>query len=84
MNNPLLGAMMRNSPINQFLQTANGSPQEIMNGLLQRNPGAGEFLRRMQENCGTRDPKQFVLGYLQQSGADMDQVMALAQKMGLN
>lgn len=83
MNNPLLGAMMQNSPVNQFLQMANGGPQNILNDILSNNPRAGAFLRQMKGSCGAQDPKRFVLDYLEHSGADMNQVMALAQKMGL-
>lgn len=83
MNNPLLGAMMQNSPVNQFLHMANTNPQNVLSNILEHNPKAGEFLKQMKSNCGSGDPKQFVLNYLQQSGADMTQVMELAGKMGL-
>lgn len=73
------------SPINKILQIMNGgmNPQIMAEGLLQRNPQARQFLTQMQNQANGRSPKEMVMQYAKQSGISEEEVMKIANKMGL-
>ena len=85
--NPLRGLMGQapQSPINEILQMMNGgmNPQMMANQVLQRNPRAKQFLEQMQNQANGRSPKEMVMQYARQSGISEQEVMQLANRMGL-
>lgn len=85
--NPLRGLMGRatQSPINGILQMMNGgmNPQMMADQVLQRNPRAKKFLEQMQNQANGRSPKEMVMQYARQSGISEQEVMQLANRMGL-
>ena len=85
--NPLRGLMGKapQSPINGILQMMNGgmNPQMMADQVLQRNPRAKQFLEQMQNQANGRSPKEMVMQYARQSGISEQEVMQLANRMGL-
>lgn len=70
-----------NNPINQMLQFINngGSPQNFINNLARNQQG----VQQLKNMVGNRNPRDFVLQMARQKGIDQNQVMQLAQKLGL-
>lgn len=51
--------------------------------VLSQDPSAQAMLKSCQNECGTKDPKEYVLNKCKESGMDMDQVMFAAKILGL-
>lgn len=85
--NPLKGFMgnQMNNPMNNVLQMMNGgmNPQMIMDRMLQNNPQAKQFLEQMKNQSNGRSPKEMALQYARQQGISDQQLMEMANKMGL-
>ena len=84
MANPILRGgqpSQPNNPINQMLQFINGggSPQNFINSLAGNQQG----VQQLKNMVGNRNPRDFVLQMARQRGIDQNQVMQLAQKLGL-
>ena len=51
--------------------------------MLMQNPQAREMINNMQQMCGTRNPKEFVLEQCASQGISREQVMQLATTLGI-
>ena len=84
--NPLNGFMgTPQNPVNNILQMMNGgmNPQIVVNQMLQRNPQARLFLQQMQNQANGRSPKEVVMQYARQNGISDQELMQLAERVGL-
>ena len=84
MANPILKGgkpNQNNNPINQMLQFINGggNPQNFINSLAGNQQG----VQQLKNMVGNKNPKEFTLQMAKQRGIDPNQVMQLAQKLGL-
>ena len=87
MSNPLLGGgkpPMMNNPINNVLNFMNngGDIRSMANQMLS-NPQANQRLAQMKNMIGNKSPKDFVLQVAKQQGVSENQIMQLANKLGL-
>lgn len=78
---------MQNNPMYQMMQFLNGggNPQQLIQQALQANPQmrqAFQQLQNMQKSNNLSD-KDFALQFLKQQGFDPQQVMQLANRMGI-
>ena len=77
--NPLL-----QNPISQLFNIIrSGNPKTIAQNMISQNPAAQAMLRSCQNECGQRNPKEYVLEVCKNQGMDMDQVMNAAKMLGL-
>lgn len=85
MRNPLIKAMNKNNPINQMMNFINGGGNfmQIAQNAMQSNPQAQQFMQQAKHMCGSKNPKDFALGLFQKQGGDPDQLLQIAQKMGI-
>ncbi|MDE5564588.1 MAG: hypothetical protein K2I93_05485 [Oscillospiraceae bacterium] len=83
--NPMSKMVQSNTPIGQLMGVLQGgaSPQQLAQNILSNNPQAQKMLSSMQQQCGTRNPKDFVMETCRNNGIDQNQVMQLANMMGL-
>lgn len=83
--NPIMQMISSNSPIGQIMSVLNcgKNPQELAMSIVQNNPEAQQMLNSMRQQCGNNSPKDFVLSYCRNNGIDENQVMQIAQKIGL-
>lgn len=84
--NPLKSFMSSNSsPINGILQIFNSgmNPQILVNQMLQSNPQARLFLQQIQNQSNGRSPKEMAIQYARQRGISDEELMKLANRMGL-
>lgn len=73
-----------NSPLNQVLQFINsGGDINVLAHQMMNNPQANQMMAQAKNMVGNRTPKEFVLQMAQQQGIDSNQIMQLANKMGL-
>lgn len=74
-----------NNPINGIMQMMNNgmNPQAFANQILQQNPQAKQFLTQIQNQANGRSPKEMALQYAKQQGISEQQLMQLANRMGL-
>ena len=84
MTNPMK-SVMGNNPISQLMNVLNGgaNPQQLAQNILNNNPNASQMLNAMQQKCGNRNPRDFVLEQCRNNGINENQVMQIAQMMGL-
>lgn len=77
--------MGRNNPLSQLMNVLNGgaNPQQLAQNILQNNPQAQQMMNAMQQQCGNRNPRDFVLEQCRNNGINENQVMQIAQRMGL-
>ena len=77
--------MGRNTPLSQLMNVLNGgaNPQQLAQNILQNNPQAQQMMNAMQQQCGNRNPRDFVLEQCRNNGINENQVMQIAQRMGL-
>lgn len=73
-NNPIIGIMN---------MLRNGNPKTIAENIMSQNPECRQMLQNAQNACGNGNPKDFVLDQAKQNGMDPEQVMKLANMMGL-
>lgn len=73
------------SPLSGIMQAMNNgvNPQVMAEQILQRNPQARQFLQQMQNQSNGRSPKEMVFQYARQSGISEQDLMVLANRMGL-
>lgn len=85
MRNPLIKAMNKNNPINQMMNFINGGGNfmQIAQNAMQSNPQAQQFMQQAKQMCGSKNPKDFALEIFQKQGGDPDQLLQIAQKMGI-
>lgn len=86
MKNPLMQAMSRgNNPVGMMLQfmQGGGNPMQLANTILQKNPQAQNILNQMKAQCGDKNPRDFALEMCRQQGGDPNQLLQLAQKLGV-
>lgn len=84
--NPLKPFMSPNSsPMNGILQIFNSgmNPQVLVNQMLQSNPQARLFLQQIQNQSNGRSPKEMAIQYARQRGISDEELMKLANRMGL-
>ncbi len=83
--NPMSKMVQSNTPIGQLMSVLQGgaNPQQLAQNIISNNPQAQQMLSSMQRQCGTRNPKDFVLEMCRNNGVDQNQVMQLANMMGL-
>lgn len=60
-----------------------GNPMQIAQNMLSQDPAAQAMLKSCQNQCGSGDPKEFVLNMCRERGMDLDQVMSAAKMLGL-
>lgn len=60
-----------------------GNPMQIAQNMLSQDPAVQAMLKSCQNQCGSGDPKEFVLNICKERGLDIDQVMSAAQMLGL-
>lgn len=83
--NPLMNMIPNNSPFSALMNVLQGgaNPQQLANNILQKNPQAQQMLNAMQQQCGNRNPRDFVLEQCRNRGIDQNQVMQIANMLGL-
>lgn len=83
--NPIIQMISGNSPFGQIMNILNSgrNPQEIAMFIVQNNPQAKQALDGMRQQCGNGNPKDFVLNYCRNNGIDENQVMQIANRLGL-
>lgn len=63
------------------------NPTEMMKtmatNIMQSNPQAAAFMNMVQNQCGSGDPKEFVLNMCRQNGIPESFPMSLASAMGI-
>lgn len=81
--NPL---MKINSPITQLMTALNGGtdPRQLAQNILSNNPQARQMIASMQQQCGNRNPRDFVLEQCRNQGISEADVMQIAGKLGLS
>ena len=83
--NPIMQMMNGSNPVGMILQALDGgmNPQAMAAQIMQQNPQAAAMVQEMQRNMGGRSPKELALEYCRSQGIDEDQVIGLAQRMGI-
>ena len=77
--NPLI-----HNPITQLFDLIRrGNPLQMAQNMLSQDPSAQAMLRSCQNQCGSGNPKEFVLNMCRERGMDIDQVMSAAKMLGL-
>lgn len=59
------------------------SPKSMCENLLMQNSQAREMINSMQQACGTRNPREYVLEQCEAQGLSREQVMQLANTLGI-
>lgn len=59
------------------------SPKTLCENMLAQNTQAREMISSMQQACGTRNPREYVLEQCEAQGISREQVMQLAQTLGI-
>ena len=74
---------MNNNIINFILQamSGNGSPQQVIQYLLQQNPQAQPFINQMQQSG--MSPKDFVMQYAKQNNIDLTPIIQQLNQRGI-
>lgn len=75
---------VKNNAVNNLLQFINngGNINTLTNQLL-NNPQLNQQMTQMKNMVGNRTPKEVVIQMAKQQGIDPNQIMQLANKMGL-
>ena len=83
--NPLMSMMPDSSPFSSLMNVLQGgaNPQQLAQNILQKSPQAQQMLNSMQQQCGNRNPRDFVLEQCRNRGIDQNQVMQIANMLGL-
>lgn len=85
MANTLLNANKNTSPfsaMSDFIDKG-GSPQQAMQMLMSRNPKSKQMMQQIQMLAKGKNPKDFALEMAKQKGIDPNEIINLANKMGL-
>lgn len=77
--------MGRNNPIMQILNilVRGMNPQALAQNIMQRNPDAQKLNRSLHQNCGNQNPRDFILEQCRNNGYRDDEILQIAQHMGL-
>lgn len=59
------------------------NPQTLAQNIMQSNPRMQSTISQMQQQCGKQNPRDFVLNLCQQRGIPQNQVLQIANFMGL-
>lgn len=83
--NPLLPPQPP-SPMQRVMNELNQGmdPRAMAQNILNSNPQASVLLNTLQNQCGSSNPKDFVLNYCAQNGIANNEVMQLASMLGLH
>lgn len=81
--NPIM-QMSNLNPINKILQMINGqNPQNIVQNMLSNDPQLQNMLNSMKQQCGSGSPKDFVIEQCKNRGISEQDVLMLAEKLGI-
>lgn len=85
--NPLIHSMSGNnniiSNILASIMKNNLNPRSICMNMLSQNSDAQQMLSNMQNACGSRNPRDFVIETCKNNGISEEQVLTLANKLGI-
>lgn len=72
-------------PMDALLNTlSNGAnPQQLVQSTINNNPKAVQEIKRMQQECGNQNPRDYILNYFQNNGMNTNRVMQVAKMLGL-
>lgn len=76
-NGSIVSNIIKSFTMNKF------SPKTMCENMLMQNPQAREMINNMQQMCGTRNPREFVLEQCASQGISREQVMQLANTLGI-
>lgn len=80
-NNPT----QQGTPMEMLMNVlGNGAnPQQLAQNIIANNPRAVQEVQRMQQQCGNQNPRDFILNYFNQNGGNMQEIMQVANMLGL-
>lgn len=83
--NPMERMTANNTPMEQLMNAlqSGANPYQLYQDALNQNPQAKKMLNSMQQQCGAGNPMHYVIGMFRNVGIDKNQVIQLANAMGL-
>lgn len=57
--------------------------KQIASNIMQQNPNASSFMNKMQNECGSGDPREYILNLCRQNGIPESVPIGFANAMGI-
>lgn len=64
-------------------QNPMGLAKQMADNIVQKNPQAMSFINNMRNQCGSGNPREYILNYCRQNGIPESVPIGLANAMGL-
>lgn len=80
-----MNPLNNNNPFNRFMQFLNsgGNPQQFANQILQQNPHIRQTMEQLYSTSAGQNPRDIAMQLIKEKGIDPNQIMQIANKMGL-